>query len=802
VSRRYVCVHGHFYQPPRENPWLEAIEPQASAYPFRDWNERITDECYRPNAASRILDETGRIVQIVNNYAAMSFNVGPTLLSWLADAAPEVYRAIIEADRDSQRRFGGHGSAMAQAYNHMIMPLANQRDKRTQVVWGIRDFEHRFGRKPAGMWLPETAVDLPTLDALAAEGIEFTVLAPSQASRVKPPGGDWHDVSGQRVDTRRAYRAELPTGRAINLFFYDGPAARAVAFEGILASGPRFAQRLLDIGEGLAHIATDGESYGHHHRHGDMALARALRDIELDPAVRLVNYAHYLELEPPDHLVEIIENSAWSCAHGVDRWNDDCGCNSGGRPDWNQRWRHPLRQALDWARDTMAEIFEQRASAILDDPWAARDDYIDVVLDRSDRNMEEFFARHAGRAVNADEMRKALELLEMQRHAMLMYTSCGWFFDDLSGIETVQIMQYAARAIELAERHSGLSLEAELVDRLSRARSNLDEHGDGRRIWSTMVRPAAIELRDVVAHWAVGSVLNHGSDNNDVYAYRIEVVELDRHRAGKTKLATGIVRVESKVTRQCDSFGFAALHMGEHHLTGGVRRFTAEEDYRNMVKQVSAAFDIADLFAAQRELDRHFLDRSFSLKSLFRAHHDRVVARILEAPLREAESSLRRLYEHNAPLIHYLAQSGVELPEVLRTAARFVLDLRIRRALEAPEPDLDAVRAGLAEAARSGTRLDEARLALVWQRAIERLAGRIAAHTDDLGLIDRLTEMVAMANESSLQVNLWRVQNEVWELIGSALPARRARIELGDDDAARWIAGFAELCDALMLRAT
>ncbi|HET8916453.1 MAG TPA: glycoside hydrolase, partial [Candidatus Binatia bacterium] len=358
--KRYICIHGHFYQPPRENPWLESVELQDSAYPYHDWNERVTAECYAPNSVSRILDGDNQIIQLVNNYSKISFNFGPTLLAWLEAKAPDVYDAILEADRESQKNFSGHGSALAQVYNHMILPLANARDRRTQILWGIRDFQRRFKRLPEGMWLPETAVDIESLEILAELGIRFTILAPHQADRVRPIGGRvWHDVSGSRIDPTQAYEQRLPSGRKIALFFYDGPIARAVAFEGLLSSGEHLANRLVgafDDGRNrpqLVHIATDGESYGHHHRFGDMALAYALNTIESNQLAQLTNYGEYLERHLPTHQVEIIEKTSWSCFHGIDRWWSNCGCNSGGRPGWNQEWRTPLRGALDTLRDSL-----------------------------------------------------------------------------------------------------------------------------------------------------------------------------------------------------------------------------------------------------------------------------------------------------------------------------------------------------------------------------------------------------------------------------------------------------------------
>ncbi len=393
---RYLCIHCHFYQPPRENPWLEIIEQQDSAYPYHDWNERINAECYAPNAASRILTADNRITRIVNNYSRISFNVGPTLLSWMADRAPETYQAILDADVESKKRFYGHGSAIAQVYNHMIMPLANRRDKQTQVVWGLRDFQYRFHRDPEGMWLAETAVDIETLEVLADNGIKFTVLAPSQAkAERRETTTKFKNVEGGKIDPTRPYVCNLPSGRSISLFFYDGPISRAVAFEGLLSDGERFANRLMSgfspdrRWKQLMHIATDGETYGHHHFKGEMALTYALHHIESKKLAQLTNYSEYLTINPPTHEVEILSNTAWSCSHGLGRWSINCGCNSGGKPGWNQSWRAPLRDALDHLRDSLIEPFETKAAEFLTDPWLARDEYVNLVLDRNDATLDQ-----------------------------------------------------------------------------------------------------------------------------------------------------------------------------------------------------------------------------------------------------------------------------------------------------------------------------------------------------------------------------------------------------------------------------
>lgn len=447
---RFICIHGHFYQPPRENPWLEAIEIQDSAYPYHDWNERVTAECYAPNSASRILDGEDCIIDIVCNYDKISFDFGPTLLSWMETNAPETYQAVLDADMQSIGQRSGHGNAIAQCYNHIIMPLAHSRDKHTQIIWGIKDFEYRFKRFPEGMWLPETAVDIETLDILAESGIKFTILGPHQASKVRQIDADkWEDVSGGQIDPTRSYLCRLPSNRKISIFFYDGQISRATAFEdNLLSKGEDFATRLLsgfsDLRQWpqILNIAADGETYGHHHKFGDMALAFALNHIEANGLGRLTNYGEYLEKFPPTHEVEIIENTSWSCAHGVERWRSNCGCNARKNAGWNQEWRKPLRDSLDWLKDELSQEYVQKGKDYLKDPWQARDEYIDVMLDRSEEIIENFLKKHAVRDLAAAEKTFVLKLMETQRHAMLMYTSCGWFFDELSGTEAVQVLQY------------------------------------------------------------------------------------------------------------------------------------------------------------------------------------------------------------------------------------------------------------------------------------------------------------------------------------------------------------------------
>ena len=485
---KFICIHGHFYQPPRENPWLEAITYQESAYPFHDWNERINAECYAPNTRARILDEKGVVIERVNNYSKISFDFGPTLLSWMEFKAPDTFQAVLEADKISRETFSGHGSAMAQCYSHMIMPLADSKDKYTQVYWGIRDFEFRFKRLPEGMWLPETAVDLETLQIMADLGIRFTVLAPHQAGRLLDHG---------ELDINQPYSVRLGAGRSINVFFYNGALSQSLAFENILQDGKCFAEKLMQTdntdGPQLLSVATDGETYGHHHKFGDMALAFALKYIDDQVDARLTNFAEYLEKFPPQEEIEIIEKTSWSCAHGVGRWSSNCGCETGGHPEWNQGWRGPLRKALDWFQCRADSIFVEVGKGLFKDPWEARNRYIDIRINRYDRDT--FLAEQCQNSLDESKKVVVLKLLELQSNAMLMYTSCGWFFNDISGIETEQILLYAGKAIQLAEEISGEVLEPHFLELLELAESNVLEKGNGSQIYKNVIEKARMDFQ-------------------------------------------------------------------------------------------------------------------------------------------------------------------------------------------------------------------------------------------------------------------------------------------------------------------
>ncbi len=801
---RFLCLHGHFYQPPRENPWLEAVELQDSAYPYHDWNERVTAECYAPNATARTLDGDGRIVDIVNNYSRISFNFGPTLLAWMEQNCPEILASIVEADQQSCLRFSGHGSAIAQVFNHIILPLANPRDQKTQVIWGIRDFEHRFGRKPEGLWLSETAADTPSLEVLAEQGIKFTILSPYQANRIRPlQGGEWSDVSGGRVDPSRPYLVKLPSQRSIVVFFYDAHISKAVAFEGLLNSGETFAHRLADgFDDGrdwdqLVHIATDGESYGHHHRYGEMGLAHALNHIESNHLAKLTNYGEYLENHPPAMEAQIHEKSAWSCSHGVGRWFTDCGCNSGGRAGWNQRWRGPLREALDWLRDQLYSRFEAQAAVLVKDPWAARDDYVSVILDRSDASLAAFIGRHARHPLNEEQQLAFLRLMELQRHAMLMYTSCGWFFDELSGIETVQVIQYAGRALQLLQNLCGEDLEPGFVERLAKAPSNISEHRNGKVIYEKFVKPAIIDREKVGAHFAVSSLFETYPEKGHIYAFTFEQQHRELLTAGKARLIIGRSKVTFDITRASDVISYAALHLGDHNVNGGVRFFRGEEAFEKLVAEFTEAFNRADFPTVIRLMDRHFGESYYTLKYLFRDEQRKIIKQVLASTSLDIEKHYRDISNQYTPLARFLKDIGAPAPAELKTAVDFVLNCDLRRQFESDAADPARVKALVEEARADSVELQHEMLGYAIKGNIDRCMERLMQSPDDMTLLTRTANLAEVVRMMGIEVNLWKTQNLCFGMLKTIAAERRSKADQGDTASVEWLAQFDRLSEQL-----
>ena len=803
-KNKFVCVHGHFYQPPRENPWLNEVEIQDSAYPFHDWNHRITAQCYARNAASRILDHEGRIVDIVNNYSYISFNYGPTLLEWMEKNQPEAYQVILDADKESQKRFSGHGSAIAQAYNHMIMPLANDRDKETQIIWGIKDFEARFKRKPEGMWCGETAMDTPTLELLAKHGIKFTILSPYQAKNIRKIGEEaWNDVTNARVDPRRAYSCNLPSGANISLFFYDGPVSMGIAFEHLLDDGTKFCNRLLgclsDNNEPeLVNIATDGESYGHHHHFGEMALSYCLHNIEKCADAKVTIYGEFLEKFPPQYEAQIIEASSWSCSHGVERWRSDCGCNAG-TPNYNQKWRGPLREAFDWVRDQLIPLFEKELKPYVKDVWKIRNEYIELIRNRDKAYVKTFLKRFIKKELQSDDYTKILKLLEMQYHAMLMYTSCGWFFDEVTGIESMQDILYAARAIQLAKDVTGNDFEPEFIKLLEKAPSNLPEVGNAAKAYQKIAQPAVMDLLRVGAHYAVSSIFTQYPEVLDLYSYTASSEVYDIYKAGKYTLAVGKAHICSKITWEEQKVCFAVLHLGEHQLFGGIREFQGDEAFNTMHTETQNAFEKGNIQEILLLMDKHYGTHSYSFWHLFRDDQKKIVTQLLENDLLGIESMYRQMYDSHYYIIQTINELSMPLPNHLKVTGEFVINQRIRKVFELEKVDMKEFKNLQHDILKLKIELDKETLNFLASVKAAEVLKRFANSHNELGLLQHAIDLVKVSYGIGLDPDFWKIRNQAFLIKVKHYQNFRQAAEK-EINAKNWISKFDELLAILNLK--
>ncbi|HEX8186723.1 MAG TPA: DUF3536 domain-containing protein, partial [Pyrinomonadaceae bacterium] len=741
-----LVIHGHFYQPPRENPWTGLVEREAGAAPSHDWNERIHAECYRPNAFARVSDAHGRVERVVNNYARLSFNFGPTLLNWLERHQPETYARVIEADRESALRHGGHGNAVAQGYNHSILPLCNERDRRTQIRWGLADFRRRFGREAESLWLPEAACDDATLAALIEEGLRYVVLSPHQAEAVKAPGPDaWQNVSDGRVDTTVPYRYSHPdgSGRSLAVFFYDGLIARGIAFEGLLASSHGLlgaCARAARGGAQVVNVATDGESYGHHFRWGDRCIAYAL-EVEAERfGLRVTNYGEFLDGHEPAHEVLVRpgpdgEGTAWSCAHGLGRWTRDCGCNASAPGSWNQRWRAPLRAAFDLLRDDLAPKFEEAGARLLRDPWAARDEYVELLGPGGPARREEFLTRHAGRRLSADEQVRALALLEAQRAALTMYTSCGWFFNDISGIETVQTLRYAGRVVETMETLGLAPPAAAFLEILSEAKSNLPDRLTGADIYLRAVAQSRVTPQRVAAHVALCNLLEPEEQGprceSAGYVYR--KFDFRRQRHGRVTLETVRLALEEEATGRRHEFALAAMHFGEIDYYCALRPCRTPEDYAEAAARLWSHLRTASLPALLRVAQGEFGPEEFGLEALLpqgQGHLSRSVFGDLVARFMEG---YEHLYEENRRVIERLQEIGFRPPRELRLAAELTVGLRLEREIRGQRRgagDYGAAVEIARDAARYGYRIDRTSVTRVFEETVTETARLVVTRPD------------------------------------------------------------------------
>lgn len=696
-TNKYLCIHGHYYQPPRENPWTEDIEIQPSASPFHDWNERINNECYKPNSIAKVIDDKGFIVDIVNNYEQMSFNFGPTLMSWFEKRDQDTYKRIIEANHNSVDKHNGHGNAIAQAYNHMILPLANRRDKITQIKWGKTDFKKRFGLDPESIWLPETACNEETLEVLVEEGIKFIILEPHQAQSVRAlDSQEWHDVSAGYINPKQAYRCflEKDSNKYIDIFFYDGPISKAVGFENVLSNAQSLMDKInaaVDSSNNdpqLISISTDGETYGHHKAFADRVLAYTLYVNAQANGFKVVNYGEYLALHPPKHEVKLKagdngEGTSWSCSHGVKRWKEHCGCRGYGPADWNQHWRSSLRHALDYLRDQLAKIYEEKASGFFYDPWQARDLYIEVILDRSHENTLAFLKKISKKELSKEESILCMKLLEMQRFAMLMYTSCAWFFTELSGIETVQVIQYAARAIELAEDvldffKEEQKFESEFLRILSDAKSNIPAYQDGKYIYENFAKGESINLEKVAAHYAIMSSFDKLGEDFDITNFRVRFVNPRQESFGNHTLSTGRIIISSKTTLEEGDFGYIVLQFGAFDFRCSLKPYdqlaSLFGDPLLLGKELFEMLYESHIIELLRKIDQYLGEEYYSLQGLFQEERSKIISTLSKEALEKVGLMYEAAYEENKRVSEFYSSQKIPVPKEMKFISEFVIN--------------------------------------------------------------------------------------------------------------------------------
>lgn len=818
TTPRHLIIHGHFYQPPRENPWTERIDRQAGAAPYHDWNVKIAAECYVPNTCSRRLDGYGRITRLVNNYEWISFNFGPTLLSWLEEKHPGTYQRILDADRLSSARTGGHGNAIAQAYNHIIMPLATVRDQETQIRWGVRDFERRFGRAPEGIWLPETAINGTTLKILIDFGFRFIILSPHQADRIRPlqKGGRWKSVQDGSIQAGSPYRCfdrdmkcRRDERRFIDVFFYDAPLSVDMSFNHLLRNGDTFADSILAAyqrnGGDLVTLATDGEVYGHHEPFADMALSYLIDTAAPARRLLLTNFGAYLDTHEPEWEVRLKagdkdEGTAWSCAHGVGRWQEDCGCNVGAPPEWNQKWRNPLRRALDGLRDELSALFENEGGVLIGDPWTARNDYFAVIADRTVENTERFISEHASRAISPEERSRALALLESQRFALLMFTSCGWFFNDISGVESVQLLRYAARAIELAGAGHRERLEKSFLDELSAANSNVPDQGTGADIYTRAVEAVSTDMPFFAGQHAIFSHLLGADEISRTFAYTVRTIDRIERSAGENSVSAGCIEIISPYTLDRRIYRYAVAVEDGASVTCRVENIeepaafsgTAER-FRGMPEERISAdpSGIADELVSGRRIE---------LRDLFIEDRERILLHICKDILETVTDRYDKLYEENRRFLGLLKEAAIKPPRSLSVPAQAVLTRKLVREVErwqhTLEPaGLDGIKGVVSEAEAHGVEIDTTAASLVFRDLVHETVMQFEERLD-AGDADALLQFVELSHASGIGIEMHDIQNEIHHILETTVSAEIERLSRNpqeDPEARRAIEEFLKL---------
>ena len=801
-NQKYLCIHGHFYQPPRENPWLNRIEFQASALPYHDWNERVARECYGPNTRARLLGKEGRIKELLNNYEYMSFNFGPTLLSWLEKAHPWIYDQIIVADGLSMDHYQGHGNALAQVYNHIIMPLADRRDKLTQIRWGLADFRHRFGRPAEGMWLSETAVDSETLQLMAGEGVKFTILSPDQAAMVRPIHKSnrpekWEDVSGGRIDISRPYQVQFDGSErnSIAVFFYHGPLSRAVAYEKLLASGDKLLSHIEDgyngnaDGPELISLATDGESYGHHFKFGDMALSWLFDHLKADDRISLTNYGAYLERFPPKDEVRIVENSSWSCAHGIGRWCSDCGCTVGHTPGWNQAWRAPLRQGLDWLAGKLASVFEERGGRLFKDPWKARDDYIALLLQTSPEDRDLFLDHHSDRSLERAERIEALQLLESQRMSMFMFTSCGWFFDEISGLEATQVLRYAARGLDLVRPWTGEDLESGLLEFLAGAHSNDPAYGNGavvyrEKVAASRIGPSRATANEVLA--ALGQGITAKDQRTRPFFFE-KVVVLGQEILLQEQGISGITG-ESTVIEAGTGFESKRVYLAFQDDEGGfgclVGKRLLTADLNQVAKEISREFTGPGEEGIKSVFARYVSEvKSYGIQDLIPDMRNALMSGMFQLLDRQIGETISKRHRESLELVTLLQETGGPFPDAPNHILSILIADELTKILMALQggTDINWTWLGILakQAALQQIKFDDRFMKRTTQSIFRYLMVPMSV-TATRGQITKIISFLDMCREMGVEPDLWECQNTYYDLrqdqgFRRALDSRSAR---------------------------
>ena len=779
MKNKYVIIHGHFYQPPRENPWTGEIERQDSAHPFNDWNERIAAECYTPNTASRVLNEKSLINDIINNYEYFSFNFGATLLQWLEKHAKDTYHKIIEADQRSVKKHNGHGNALAQVYNHVIMPLANDDDKRTQIEWGIKDFEHRFGRKAEGIWLAETAINQRTVEILMEYNIKFIILSPHQADKIRAfNSSSWIDVSSGLIDTRVPYRIFQKDGKGKNnpdqyldVFFYNAGLSSAVGFEHLLRDSVRFADSIQAAFDAWSSqpqavfIATDGESYGHHEKNADMCFSSFVsreihhRDFEI------TNLGHYLEMNPPQFEVILKsgpngEGTAWSCAHGVGRWSRDCGCSDGGLFGWNQKWRTPFREAMNYLRDECNKVYQDFLGPYCKDLKRMRNDYITVMLNPQQRDA--FLKKHIKYRKKLDDPSMVFKLLDAQHFCQLIFTSCAWFFADISRLEPVQNLKYAARAIEILKTFTSREIGSNFIAILQKANSNVHEVPTGKDVYEKYVMPSVCHPEMIIGNFAIESFIYQEVKERKIFFYTIDPVLHEKKEDDSTPVFKGMVKLTNDITGYVDSFIYYLFVPSYREIRCYI--LNSDESIEFNISPVDTLEDTISSLA-----HHHF----YTIKDLIGYNREHLIQLAMKEEMQRLKRTFNEIYRKNIDLLETLKQYDLDLPNVLKEICSYALTHTIHKDIKRLNKkhynkrsysDYTVIKDLFLYAQHLGLKINPTMLEEdINQVIISKMQGLRQKLNKDVAL--SIVDFLSMGEELGLHLNQFKMQNIIYQLL-------------------------------------